>query len=981
MNLLGNILIFLFFSVTLYGAEHILKGKVISKVTQEPIEYAHVYIPETQLWAISDSSGLFVITGITPEAKTLQISCLGYVKTEFKLASATYNTTLLFALPSDNIGLEEIVVTAKENKHNPATSYIIDKTTLEHQHISAVTDISTLLPGGKTAYDNNLATSDGKRFEVRSASGEMGNPSFMTAVEVDGIRLNNNASLSGTQGADLRSLSVANIESVEIITGIPSVEYGDVSGGVVKVNTFKGYTPFQGALSIGPKTKTLALSKGFNLGYNRGLLNVSLERTRSVSEMSSPYTTYDRNGFTLYYSNIARRNSGSPLKYYATVSGNIGGYDSKADPDAFKDTYTKISDNSIRIGGGLDWLLNKPWLTGLEMNAFVNHSNKKQRIRTNKSSSTATPVFHGTTEGYFIATDYAVNPDAAVSLIPAGYWYEDQYCDDRPLEYNVSLKMYHNVAIGNVFNKLKVGVNFSSLGNEGTGIYYGDPLYTPTWRAYPYSDLPYMNTIAFYAEDMMTLPIGKTRMRLTAGIRQDITKVDGSGYGTVGALSPRFTMNYSLLDNPLSSSLKTLNLRAGIGSAVKLPSFAILYSAPTYSQQLTFAPGALADGTTYYAYYIMPSEQIYNANLKWQRTRQMELGIDMQIGRVAFSLNAYRNVTNNGYSVASTYNPFTYKFTDQKAIENTLIPIADRGFSIDPQSGIVTLYDKQNVYPSQVLAYTERTTYKSNSYATNTSPVLREGLEWIVDFGRIPVLSTSIRYDGSYYHYRGINETLIASMPASSQSMADGSPYKYVGHYAGSTTASNGSETKSVNSNITFTTNIPRIRLLVSLRLESTLYYQSRNLSEYRGNLRGVVLADRGDYTGTSDAIYAGDQYVAVYPEFYSSTDNPDLMIPFEEKFLWAKDNDVSLYNELAKLVAKTNTAYYFNKNRISPFFAANLTVTKELGKHFVLSFFANNFFNNLGRIKSGWNDSTSSLLGSSRIPAFNYGLSLKIKL
>lgn len=968
------------FSTGLYAANYTLKGKITSQSDNLPIEFVHIYLPERQLWSVSDKEGYFTITAVPEGTQHLVVSCLGYAKQEFTLQVNRNLTQLHFILKSENIGLDEVVVTARSNKYEPATSYILDRTTLEHQQISTLTDISTLLPGGKSASDNNLASSSAKRFEIRSNSGELGSPSFMSAVEVDGIRLSNNGSFNETSGVDVRNIATSNIESVEIITGIPSVEYGDVAGGVVKVNTQKGHTPFQLFASMGPKTKSYSVSKGMNLGADRGILNMSVERTVSTADMASPYTTYDRNAVTLYYSNTVGRSSTSPLKLHATLSGNLGGYNTESDPDAFTGTYTKQRHNTIRAGFGFDWLLNKPFLTGIEGNAFVNYFDRKQEVRTNKSSSTSTAVFHGTEPGYFIATEYEIDPDAPISLIPAGYWYEDKFNDDRPIEYNASLKLYHHFKLGSVSNKVKVGANFSSQGNFGQGTYYGDARYTPTWRAYNYAELPFMTNVAIYAENVATFPIGRTQMQLMAGVRQDLTLVNGSGYGNVSSLSPRFSMNYTLIENQ-QAALKHLKLRAGFGNAVKLPSFAMLYPEPNYSQQLTFAPGALADGTTYYAYHIMPATQLYNPQLKWQNSQQAEVGFDATWGNVNFSLNAYRNKSRNGYTTAAHYTPFSYKFTDQKSIEGSPIPVEERGYWVDQQTGVVTLYDKSGNYPSQVLSYAERTTYVSNSYATNISPILREGLEWVVDFGRIPALQTSIRYDGSYYHYRGVNETLIASMPASAQLMANGLPYKYVGYYAGSSSVGNGSETHSVNSNLTLTTHLPKLRLLVSLRVESTLYHATRNLSEYNGNSRGVVLDSRTDYTGTSNEIYAGDQYVAVYPEYYVTSDAPETFIPFEEKFLWAKENDTELYNELAKLVAKSNTSYYFNKNKISPYYAANLTVTKELGRHFVLSFYANNFLNNLSKVSMSWNNSETTLLGSTYIPRFNCGLSLRIKL
>ena len=188
-------------------------------------------------------------------------------------------------------------------------------------------------------------------------------------------------------------------------------------------------------------------------------------------------------------------------------------------------------------------------------------------------------------------------------------------------------------------------------------------------------------------------------------------------------------------------------------------------------------------------------------------------------------------------------------------------------------------------------------------------------------------------------------------------------------------------ETRKVNLNLTATTNIPKIKLLVSLRVESTLYHSTRFLSEYNGKSYGSVLSDRSDYIGSAGDIYGGDSYVAVYPVYYTSYDDMTTLIPFEEKFLWARENDIELYNELAKLVSKSNTSYYFNRNKLSPYFTANLTVSKEIGKHFLLSFYANNFLNNLGKVTNSWNNNESSLFNSSYIPSFNYGLSLKIKI
>ena len=145
--------------------------------------------------------------------------------------------------------------------------------------------------------------------------------------------------------------------------------------------------------------------------------------------------------------------------------------------------------------------------------------------------------------------------------------------------------------------------------------------------------------------------------------------------------------------------------------------------------------------------------------------------------------------------------------------------------------------------------------------------------------------------------------------------------------------------------------------------------------------MRGVVLADKSSYIGTPYDGTSENQYVAIYPEYYSTWDNPDERIPFAERLLWAKDHDATLFSDLSKLVVRSNYPYVMNPNRISSYYSANLSVTKEIGDHVSVSFYANNFFNNMGTVNSSQTDLETSLFASSYIPTYYYGLSLKLKL
>ena len=277
-----------------------LSGTVTEKGSGEPVEFATVVLATGQ-WGVCDAKGAFTIAKVPGGNTTVTVSCVGYVEQKLEISVARNITNLKFSLPLDNLSLEGAVVTAQESTNSATTSRTIDKTALDHVQLMNVSSISSLMPGGATTNPN--LTSE-QQFNIRGGSAEAGNASFGTAVEVDGVRLSNNAafgqlsSTSQMKGAATNNIASTNIESVEVISGVPSVEYGDMTSGVVKINTKKGKTPWTVTMSTSPNTKQLSASKGFGLGEaasgaSRGVLNASAEYTRSVSEPMSPYTAYD----------------------------------------------------------------------------------------------------------------------------------------------------------------------------------------------------------------------------------------------------------------------------------------------------------------------------------------------------------------------------------------------------------------------------------------------------------------------------------------------------------------------------------------------------------------------------------------------------------------------------------------------------------------------------------------------------------------
>ena len=972
------ILVALLFTFHLiYGQSYTIKGIVLDEKSKKPVEYATLLIEGTTVGTVTDFDGVFHIDNVYQGDYNLLVRCMGYMEKRLFISVTNDIGNLVIRISEQTLALDEVTVIAERKKSEAATSYTLNRTALDHLQSISVSDAFSLLPGEQTSKYKSL-TSSKQVITLRGESTEMGNPDFGTAVEMDGVRLSGNAGSTG--GTDMRNIGNSNVERIDVITGVPSVEYGDLTNGVVKIITRKGKSPLMADIAIRPGTQSYSISKGMGLGTHSGVLNLSYEHVRSVSDIASPYTSYIRNAFGLKYSNSFHHKDGRNLAMDLSLNGNIGGQNSESDPDAFKDTYTKSKDNALWSSLSFNYMINSPWLSNLRWGATFSYSDKMTEMKENKSSSSSQPALHTTEEGYFVASRFEDNASSDIILLPTGYWYLTSFNDSRPINYSAYLKARWNHKINAVSSNLLAGVEFRGDGNLGRGEYYNDMSVAPTWREYRLDELPYVNNIAAYIEEEMVLPLGKSNLQLKAGLRNDMTVISGSYYGNVSGLSPRLSFKYSF-GNKDYGFFRGMSIRGGCGKAIKLPSFENLYPREIYVDRLAFAPGTMSDGTTFYAYHTMPVLPIYNKDLKWQYSIMREIGTDLHFKGVKMSFAFYYNTINNPYTGISVYSPFEYKLTSQSSLENCIIPSSDRLYSIGRNTGIVTVSDKTGNYLPQQLDYKVMKDLHSTSMTINGSSSSRMGLEWVFDFDKIKSINTSIRVDGKYYRYKGIDE--IISPSTSSLLSTDGQPYKYIGYYVGGNSNSNGFETRRLNTNLTVVTHIPKIRMIFSLRFEGTFINTRQNLSEYSAGVRSYVLDSRDEYlpSTTKTDIYSGEDYIATYPLYYVSRDNMDEKVPFLEKFFWAYENDKGLYNELSKLVIKSNTGYMFKKQGYSPYFSANLNVTKEIGQYLTVSFFANNFFYSMQKIKNWQTGNENSLFASSLITPFNYGISFKIKL
>lgn len=913
-----------------------ISGKVVDAKTGEPVIGAAVNVEDTGIWAISDENGTFFLPDIRPGDYAVQFSCLGFVDKRLAFVVRKDIPNLTIKLDQNTLALNSVVVTAERDKEGMNTSLKFGANALNHLQMSNVTDISALLPGGKTV--NPDLTKD-NAVSLRSGGLAAGNAAFGTALEVDGVRVGNNASFGSMSGTGTRNISTENVQSIEVITGVPSAEYGDLNSGMVRINTRKGLTPWNITFAVNPRTYQASASKGIDLMKNRGVLNVSAEWTRATQKLSSPYTSYTRRGFSASYSNTFK----NVLKFEVGATGNIGGMNTKNDPDAYKGTWSKMRDNVLRANTSLTWLLRKSWITNLKLDASVNYNDNRSQDHAYGSSASMLLAVHSELAGYYLA-----------DRLPVSY-FSDKVIDSKELDYAASLKYEWFKKSGKRLSKLKAGVQWKANGNVGEGEYYKDPSVAANgYRPRPYSQYPFMHNVAAYIEEDYTFPIGKTSLQISAGLRLENLFVKDTDYKNVSSLSPRFNAKWKISDN--------LSIRGGWGVSEKLPSFYILYPVQKYRDIQTF--GFSHGDSSSYVYYTQPYKMLFNENLKWQKNYNAEFGIEAYFLRTSVSLVGFFNKTKNPYTYQNIYTPFSYNIM---SVPSGYTVPDNPEIRVDSQTGQVYMRGSNEEFWTPMATKVTDKTFFESQMPGNGDDIYRTGAELIVDFPEIAPIRTKFRLDANYAYAHYIDNTLNWTYRTGwSHTSLSNRSYQYVGIYAngGESGTYNGKESHSLNANLTAITHIPEARIIITCRLEMSLLSRFRNLSRYQGKEYAYnVNADGVESIGGS--IYDSNNYTAIRPVKYMD-ENGDV-----HDFTDKEASDPAFAN----LIIKSGNAYTFSQDGYGAYLSANLSVTKEIGDHVSLSFFANNFTNSRMYV-------TSKATGVSAIftPAFYYGLTCRLK-
>lgn len=787
------------------SATYEITGVVRDKGTGLVMEYATVGVEELGKGTLTGMDGKFRLEGIPGGKWNLTVQYLGYAPLSLPVAMVR-DTTLELAIDKLTLELNEVKVRAEYNQSG--TSMKISKSALEHIQPSSLADVFQLLPGYLSA-DGNMSSVN--QVTSRQAGSDK-NTALGLAIIRDGAPISNNANLSAmyggddqmknrstvNAGVDLRLLSTDHLEQVEVIPGISSVKYGDLSSGVVLLKSKSGRSPLEMRIKADPLNKLAYIGKGFKLGEGRGTLNVGGDITQAKPDVRENLQTYTRITAQALYANQKNTRIGNwRYDIQGTYTGTLD--KEKNDPDLTlaEDTYSATYN---RFGLTFNTALQPGWkgLSKLEMTVSGDYT--ADILDRDKTVSLTGPMplplaqQAGEQEGLYLPTTYL-----------------SRYkIENRPFNFFWQLSAVSNFEWGNTNHRILVGLENRTAKNLGKGAIYDlerPPFPTSSASSRPRTlrSVRAMVNHAIFAEDQIRYRHLSHQWGLTVGVRLTNPANLPSGYSLHGKwfAEPRINLGYTYSGLQIGKWESALTIRGGYGEQVKFPTLDMLYPDRVWFDEIA---------ANYYSQtpenrFLWVNTQVKNREnpgLSVNRNKKYEIGAGLQVGEFRLDLTFFQELSNSGFESATNFFSFQY-----------------------------TKYDNPAVLPPgkpEIGDFTPRldTLLKSYTTAVNASRLRKRGVEYRLVIPRIDALRTEIELNGAYY------KTLYdVSLPMQyrPQTVVNGKPYLYAGIYDWN---SNSQNRARFNTNMWIRTHIPRFKLLFSALLQ-TVWFSTSQSREFSG--------------------------------------------------------------------------------------------------------------------------------------------------
>jgi len=830
--------------------------------TDEALGFTTIVVAGTSYATHADANGRWVIR-IPKGIYTITASFIGYDKTSRKF-SATSDTVIDLSLKPSMSSLGEVVVTARENSGLASSSHI-DRSAMEHLQPTSFTDLLELLPGNIstdpemgsantiTLRETGIVTATGTK---TSMSDDYAVTSLGTAFIIDGAPVNGDANLQGVpstdstdpsgkrstvnRGVDMRTISTDNIESVEIVRGIPSAEYGNLTSGLVNIKRIRYATPFTARFKADQYSKLFSAGKGFALPRTSHIINIDAGYLDSRIDPRDNLENYKRINASLR-GNF--RFTGPSINTTWNVCADYTGSfdDAKTDPDLNfnKIDQYKNSYNRMAVTSGLTFTLPScRWIRTIGINTSVSYQRdrleRRKQVAPQRASVAPTTMEEGVHDGQYLLSEYIA----------------DYLSDGRPLNTFIKLHMSGTFSTGTWLQEYKAGTEWTMSKNLGHGQIYDltRPL-SASWTTRPrdYSTIPALHVLSFYAEDNVTALLGANRFELQAGIRTiQLPGLDTKRYlsGKVYA-DPRLNAVWNFPSFSAYGHTLQIFIAGGYGMTTKMPTIDYLYPQVHYNDiiQLNYydinRPKDLSriNLRTYI-------EDATNYNLHAARNHKWEIRTGFDWGGNRISITYFQESMSSGFRYSTVYTPNKYRLYDATAIDPTQLAAPP------------ALED---------LPYTDKLVLGGMRRVTNGSRIDKRGVEFQLNTVRWPLFHTALTVNGAWLRTAYTNSQMLYSAVndvIGNQAVSD----MYVGLY----NTTDGRINEQFNTNFTFDTQIPQWGLVFTTSVQCMWW------------LKTTRMRDNGtpDYYMATDGIlhpYTGDSSHDVMLQYLVRRYNEDI--------------------------------------------------------------------------------------------------------
>ena len=765
--------------------------------------------------AAADARGVCLLEGLKPGRFELRLLYMGHIFLQGELQLPAGLTRRRIRLDIDPVAIGEVLVTAAESKGSTSSSKI-GREAIAHIQPSSIADLMELIPGGRATDPSFGAPQEIRLREAApSSSANYATSALGTQIQVDGIPISNDANLQYStsygsiqeyanvnRGVDTRAISTDDIESVEIVRGIPSVEYGDLTSGLVKVKRREGGRDLTARFKADMSSKLFSVGKGFERkgrgDAERTTLNINADYLTAASDPRNPRQSYQRLTGSVRF---GRHWQGSAYRYSAGGSLDYTGSfdDKKSDQDL---------DNGL--GGPVERYKSNYNRTQFAA-TFAVEARHRQFFHSLDLTASLSAEFDRIDRWRFVETgsDFAKTWGTEAGeydavIIPASYD-ATLLVDGKPFYGYAKAIAIFNADTERSRNTLRVGADWSMDNNYGRGLVFDVARpFSPQMDSRPraYDAIPALHKLSLFLEDATTLALGDFRVEATGGVRAASMFNLGRRYTIQGKFyfDPRANVVVALPRFHVAGRNLSLRLGGGVGWHTKFPTMDSLYPDTEYFDftQLNYWPANPALRRINLRLYTLDPT---NYDLRAARNFKWEVRLDAGWNDNQLSVTYFREDMTSGFRTTSDYRSFTFRDYDETAIDMEQL---DGPPSLDG------------------IPYTEERRLGGYSRSTNGSRTEKSGIEFAFTSQRIRAIATRITVTGAYFRTNYSNMHPEYLLPTSAPG---GQTYPYVGYYF----STDGYLREMCNTNFLLDTQIPRLKLILSTSFQCMWFLGSRN--------------------------------------------------------------------------------------------------------------------------------------------------------